>query len=291
MNSIRNIAEEVSRLQAEGLAKSKRDNDPLWAEFHAIYPAQDLLVRIGYEGNNPEIRDQFEELIPVNSVLKHRLETTLSDLYSRSDEVRLAAAEAVLAEVSGEFGIERQLWIRHPKCVETLLPSLEDDNHLVVKTMLYVMGHLFGRIADPRIIQGVQSFYSATNNSLIDAVIVASSGFDTPEKWGFVISKLNGCKNQKQLCLLFRSLDNAPTQLADQLFRLLVEIWDKRKLNAETSDELLSAIANTVCDGDLRHASEVLASCRKPGLRDALLGELQYYCGLTLEDATQLIDT
>ncbi|MCY1002891.1 HEAT repeat domain-containing protein [Myxococcus sp. MISCRS1] len=114
--------------------------------------ARDLLLKAAY-GPTLDARAQaaFEELFPVEGLLKKQLSGTVKDLRAKDVATRREAADTIAKAALAEESRERAAWLKDPRTTEALTVALRDEDPLVVEKAIVALSGIAGRyLADFR---------------------------------------------------------------------------------------------------------------------------------------------
>ncbi|MEZ6097017.1 MAG: HEAT repeat domain-containing protein [Pirellulaceae bacterium] len=248
------IVEKAKELLQAGNEKASLFSNPVRKESAKYGKAQDYLVAKAIEEfGDSELESQFDEIVPVNNVLKERLKHELKDIFSTKDEIRLKASKIIDSQSRAVPYDERMLWLRHPTTVRLLREALsKEQDERVQENLVRALGSIYSRIVkDPRIFDSVKRFLESKNSKVRLAAVIWTGSMCFDEKWPHVISiaQSTGKYDDIRGCLWqMACLRTASKSVIISFYDAILTFTNKKRLPDHKLREILDSLWTTKDD-------------------------------------------
>ena len=270
MPDTRKLRSDAKKLIAQGVAEFERGGTKheYWCKYGE---ARDLLLKHGYErAIDAKAQTLFAELIPDSKEFVAEKKTSLKQLRSKDDKIRLTAARRLCSEARATGNVYRESWLRHPETVATMLDALaKEQNPKIARELIIALGAVHQRyFEDRRIVPVLIQAWGSPDREVRRYAILWTTHVNHPDKWPKLIEILESTPSAPLLIAVLRNVTlKTPVKFKRRLQPLLVELW-RHNLRDQVREELLGAIANTV---DKRTVESFKDQIRcEPGLKTEL---------------------
>ncbi len=219
-------------------------------EFHRTYgEARDFLLKYGYE-KSPDAKVQalYAELIPDSNELKSKKRSILTDLRSRDEAKRLAAAKECSRAARGVGEIGWDNWPKNPVVIETILKALKKEKSSnVAQELIIALGGMYERYyADARIPPVLLAYLDSNDLRLKRAALVWTRHMRDRAKWPKIIEILDSKPTTPILCsALYHLHSRTPVDVKRAVCSILLKTTT-RKLGDEAKANLYGTILDMV---------------------------------------------
>jgi hypothetical protein len=204
--------------------------------------AKIFLLKEGFEKKLDErIQRAYYKIISESKQLIKEKDSSLKDLFSKDDIIRIKAAKYIFNKARKEFSWEIGEWLGDPRTIDILFLALEDPNEKVVAEItgaLWMISNKGRYFTDLRI---YPKLIELLNYSSIDVVFYAALGlcnFSIDSKWHSLMDKLEITKNLKLTQAILKNIyikssigvwGEITKEMEVYIRRRLILIYDKKE--------------------------------------------------------------
>lgn len=237
-----------------------------WEDFKTYHKLRDLLLDNGFINNdNTTLKEAYFDIFPTNEPLEKELKTSLKDILSKDEDVRIKASK-YLEKAPRKIGnMVDTLWLKEPRTISILCKALDNEtNDKIIENLVLCLGNIAQRhnYNNLEIFDKIVSKFKDAKDRLKIRIAQSCGHFPAIKKWEYIYEALN-CKSKKDAIIrLTRHLRNQHEEIPKELKlkfkeKLRAEFYNEKNKNEEVKDTALETAIILMQKEDLEELKNI----------------------------------